>query len=71
MSKDFKQKQRIKFMHNLLSYKDVCLGLKKQWNKMNFGWGRFKSKRNRQLEKDLDKQAAIDLEEFDNTVFDE
>lgn len=71
MSKDFKQKQRIKFMHNKLSYKDVCIGLKKRWEKINFGWGLFKSKRNHQLEKDIDKQAAIDLEEFDNTVFDE
>jgi hypothetical protein len=67
MSKDFKQKQRIKFMHGLLSYKDVCIGLKKRWFKINFNWGRFKSKRNKDLEKEIDKQANLDLEEQSHT----
>lgn len=67
MSKTFKDTQRAKFMHGLLSYKDVCLGLKKRWNKMNFNWGRYKKKKLTQTEKEIDKQANIDLEEQSHT----
>lgn len=63
MSKTFKDTQRAKFMHGLLSYKDVCLGLKKRWNKMNFNFGRFKKKQIHDLEKEIDKQAIMDIED--------
>lgn len=65
MSKDFKQKERIKFMHGLLSYEDVCIGLKKKWNKINFNWGFYKAKKNKQLEHELDMQAMKEVENID------